>query len=78
MLFRSCTIMVKETDKQITIAIADFSHYSPDNRDGGTITLSGNYTLVKADTGLTIEGNTITVDRTVAANGQTLTIVLSK
>ena len=73
----ACNIMVKETDKQITIAIADISHNSPDN-DGGTITLTGSFTQVKADAGLTFNGNTITVDRAVAANGQTLTIVLSK
>jgi len=74
----ACNIMVKETDKQITIAIADISHNSPDN-DGGTITLSGSFgNVVSADNGLTFNGNTITVDRNVAANGQTLTIVISK
>ncbi len=74
----ACNIMVKETDNQITIAIADISHNAPDNA-GGTITLTGSFSQVKsADAGLTFEGNTITVDRTVAGNGQTLTIVISK
>lgn len=73
----ACNIMVKETDSQITIAIADISHNSPDN-EGGTITLTGSFTQVKADAGLTFDGNTITVDRAVAGNGHTLTIVLSK
>ena len=74
----ACNIMVKETDSQITIAIADISQNAPDN-DGGTITLTGSFSQVKsADAGLTFENNTITVDRAVAGNGQTLTIVISK
>lgn len=73
----ACNIMVKETDTQITIAIADISHAALDN-PGGVITLGGYYNLVSADNGLTLNGNTITVDRNVASNGQTLTIVLSK
>ena len=73
----ACTIMVKESDSQITVAIADFSHNAPDN-NGGTITLTGSFSQVKADAGLTFSGNTITVDRAAVADGQTLTIVLSK
>ena len=73
----ACNIMVKESGNQITIAIADISHNAPDN-EGGTITLTGSFSQVSADNGLTFSGNTITVDRSVAAAGQTLTIVLSK
>lgn len=73
----ACVMMVSETDSKITIAISDFSHNAFDNQ-GSTITLSGNYTLSSASDGLSFSGNTITVDREVAADGQTLVIVLSK
>ncbi len=74
----ACNMIVKETDNEITIAISDFTHFGAGNTTGGTITLSGSYSLKSADTGLSYSGNTITVDRSVASNGQTLTIVLSK
>ncbi len=73
----ACNMLVSETDSRITIAISDISHNSYSNA-GGTITLEGNYSLSSADNGLSFSGNTITVDRSVAANGQTLVIVLSK
>ncbi len=74
----ACNMIVKETENEITIAISDFTHYGAGNQTGGTITLSGNYTLSSADEGLSFSGNTITVDRNVASNGQSLTIVLTK
>ena len=74
----TCNMIVKETDSAVTIAISDFTHFGPGNKTGDTITLTGNYTATKADTGLTFNGNTITVDRAALANGQTLTITLSK
>ena len=75
----ACTVLVKVVDNQVTIAISDFSHNSPDNKtETATVTIDGAYTVVSADSGVTVEGNTITVDRTVAADGHTLTVVLSK
>lgn len=74
----ACTVLVKEDESTITVSIADFTHNAKGNTAGGNITLSGARTLVSADTGLTLNGNTITVDRAVAASGQTLTIVLAK
>lgn len=72
-----CTMLVSETDTTVTIAISDFTHNSFSN-PGSTITLSGSYNLSSADAGLSFSGNTITVDRSAAANGQTLVIVLTK
>ncbi len=74
----ACTVLVKEDATSITVSIADFTHFATDNRAGGSITIDAARTVVSADTGLALNGNTITVDRTVAAAGQTLTIVLSK
>lgn len=74
----ACNMIVKETDNEITIAVSDFTHFGAGNTTGGTITLSGNYSLKSASAGLSFSGNTITVDRSVASNGQSLTIVLSK
>ncbi len=74
----ACTVLVKEDSTSITISIADFTHNALENRAGQTLTISGTHTVIIADNGITLNGNTITVDRTVAADGQTLTIVLSK
>lgn len=74
----ACTVLVKEDATSITISIADFTHLANDNKTGGSITIDAARTVVSADAGLALNGNVITVDRTVAAAGQTLSIVLSK
>ncbi len=74
----ACTVLVKEDATSITVSIADFTHFANDNKAGGSITIDAARTVVSADTGLTLNGNTIKVDRNVAALGQTLTIVLAK
>ncbi len=72
----ACTMMVLETDTQITVSISDFNHLA--SGTAGNITLSAGGSVVNASNGLTLNGNTITVDRNVAASGQTLTIVINK
>lgn len=74
----ACTVLVKADDTNITISISDFTHLANTNATGGTLTVAGAHTLVSADAGITFSGNAITVDRTVAAAGQTLTLVISK
>lgn len=74
----ACTVLVKEDATSITVSIADFTHFANDNQSGGSITIDAARTVVSADAGLALNGNVITVDRTVAAAGQTLNIVLSK
>ncbi len=72
----ACNMMVKESDSSMTIALSDYTHFGAGNKDGGTITLSGSYTLKNAPAGVSINGNVITIDRAVAANGNTITIEL--
>ena len=72
----ACTMMVLETDTQITVSISDFNHLA--SGTAGNITLSAGGSVVNASNGLTLNGNTITVDRNVASSGQTLTIVINK
>ncbi len=74
----ACTVLVKEDATSVTVSIADFTHLAADNKLGGSITIDAARAVVSADAGLALNGNTITVDRAVAASGQTLTIVLSK
>ena len=72
----ACSVMVHETDSQITISVADISHTA--SAVPGNITLSAGGTVVSASAGISLNGTTLTVDRTVAASGQTLTIVINK
>ena len=74
----ACTVLVKEDDTTVTVSIADFTHNAKDNATGGVITIDAARTVVSAANGLTVSGNTITVDRAAAASGQTFTVVFSK
>lgn len=74
----ACTLMVKETDSSYIVAVSDFTQYGAGNRDGGSITLNVKGTVASADAGLTFSGSTLTIDRAVAANGETLTLVINK
>lgn len=78
----ACNVLTKTDGDTVTIAIADFTHLSSANQNGGSITLSGDYAgfgnVTSVSNGLTYANGVITVDRSVAANGSTLTITLSK
>ena len=74
----ACTMMIQETDSGYVVAVSDFTQYGAGNRDGGSITLNIKGTVASADAGLTFSGSTLTIDRAVAANGQTLTLVINK
>ncbi len=73
-----CNMLVKETDSAMTIALSDYTHNGAGNLTGNTITLNGSYTLKNTPAGVTLNGNVLTIDRAVAANGQTITIELTK
>ena len=72
----ACSVMVHETDSQITISVADITHTA--SATPGNITLSIGGTVVSASAGIALNGTTLTVDRNVASSGQTLTIVINK
>ena len=71
----ACTMMVQETDTQITVSVSDFNHQTG---EAGNITLAAGGSVVNASNGLTLNGNVISVDRSVASSGQTLTIIINK
>ncbi len=72
----ACNMMVETKDSGMTIALSDFTHFGAGNKDGGSITLTGSYSLKNSPAGVTMNGNVLTIDRAVAANGQTIVIEL--
>ncbi len=74
----ACNMMVKENDAGMTIALSDYTHNGVGNRDGGNITIPAGYSLKGNVAGVTLNGNVLTIDRAVAADGNTITIQLTK
>ncbi len=74
----ACNMLVKESDSGMTIAFSDYTHNGVGNRDGGTITIPSGYSLKGTVEGVTLNGNVLTIDRAVAADGNTITIQLTK
>ena len=73
----ACTVLVKETDTTITIAVSDFTHTVAQGSGNITLNLAGGQ-IASISEGLTLNANILQVDRTVAANGNTLTVVINK
>ena len=75
----ACNMMVVEKDGKVTISVADIRQNAALDADANQIVLPFNVaSVVNAATGITASGNVITVDRAVAANGQSLVIELTK
>ncbi len=73
----ACTVLVKETDTTITIAVSDFTHTTAEGFGNITLNIAGGQVASISD-GLTINGTTLQVNRAIAANGNTLTVVINK
>ncbi len=72
----ACSVIVKETDTQITVSVADFTHTSVNGT--GHINLGITGAVASASEGLKLEGGVLEVNRSIAASGNTLTIVINK
>lgn len=74
----ACNLIIMETDSQIIVTVADINQIA--SNAAGTIDIgaTGNVDAAATSAGLTFSGTTITVDRNVAASGQSLTIVINK
>lgn len=75
----ACNMMIVEKDGKVTVSIADIRQNASLNADANQIVLPFNVaSVVTASAGVTASGNVITVDRAVAANGQSLVIEFTK
>ncbi len=72
----ACSIIIKETDTTITVSVADFTHTAAEGVGSINIGVSG--AVASVSEGLTLNGTVLQVNRNIAANGQTLTIVINK
>ncbi len=73
----ACSMIINETATSITVSIADFTHTSSINAGVINLGIAGG-AVASASAGLSFANGVITVDRGVASNGQTLTIVINK
>lgn len=75
----ACNMMVVEKDGKVTVSVADIRQNASLNAEATQIVLPFNVaSVVSASTGITASGNVLTIDRAVAANGQSLVIELTK
>ncbi len=72
----ACSVIIKETDTQITVSVADFTHTSAEGV--GYIDIGRGGAIASKSDGITLNGTRIEVNRAIAASGQTLTIVINK
>ena len=74
----ACNLIIKETDTQIIVTIADPNQISTATPGHIDIGVAGSFESTATSAGLSFSGTTITVDRTVAASGASLTITINK
>jgi len=74
----ACNVIIKETDTQITITVADITQTVSTTPGTINIGVTGTFDSASSSAGITLNGTAVTVDRTVAASGQSLTIVINK
>jgi len=74
----ACNVIIKETDTQITVTVADITQTTSATPGNINIGVTGTFDSASSSAGITLNGTTVTVDRTVAASGQSLTIVINK
>ncbi|MBR2473585.1 MAG: hypothetical protein IKB51_00955 [Clostridia bacterium] len=74
----ACNVIIKETDTQITVTVADITQTTSTTPGNINIGVTGTVDSASSSAGITLNGTTVTVDRTVAASGQSLTIVINK
>ena len=73
----ACSILITENDTSITVSVADFTHADVTGLGHINLGISGGQ-VASASAGLILNGGVLEVDRAVASNGQTLTIVINK
>ena len=74
----ACNVIILETDSQITVTVADITQTSTETPGTINIGIGGTFDSSVSSAGITLNGTSVTVDRTVAASGQSLTIVINK
>lgn len=72
----TCSVLITETESTITVSVADFTHTSAEGVGHINIGVGGG--IASASEGITLNGTVIEVNRSIASNGQTLTIVINK
>ena len=74
----ACNVIIIETDSQITVTVADITQTKSTTPGTIDIGITGSFDSAASSAGITLNGTAVTVDRTVAASGQSLTIVINK
>ena len=74
----ACDVIIRETATQVIVTVADFTQTASAAAGTVDIGVTGAVDAAATSAGLTLNGTVISVDRNVAANGQSLTIVINK